>query len=103
MSARTKGAKPRRTTELSQDKLARAIAHPIRRAILDLMEATEEPLSPSKMVGPLGQPIGNVSYHTRILVRLGVLRETKKKQVRGAIEHYYRPTVKIGEIPVEPA
>lgn len=91
----------RRTTELSQADAAKAISHPLRVQILKTLHSTEEPISPSKLCVLLDQPIGNVSYHIRILHKLGAVKEVKTKQVRGAIEHYYRPTVKIGEIPVE--
>jgi hypothetical protein len=35
-----------------------------------------------------------VSYHTRILARLGCVELVKTKQVRGAVEHYYRAVVR---------
>jgi hypothetical protein len=54
----------------------------------------ERVASPSDLAAELGEPIGNVSYHTRILARLGCVELVKTKQVRGAVEHYYRAVVR---------
>ncbi len=34
--------------------------------------------------------MGNVSYHVKKLVSLGVVELVDKRQVRGAVEHFYR-------------
>ena len=84
---------------------ARLITHPLRRQLLQ--HYAEHEASPSDLadryqsghlagkarsrhkIAGMG-PIGNVSYHTRILHAAGAIRLTRTKQVRGAIEHYYR-------------
>jgi hypothetical protein len=35
-------------------------------------------------------PLGNVSYHARVLARLGCIELVDTVQRRGALEHYYR-------------
>src|SRR3954452_14146854 len=73
-------------------KLVRAIAHPLRLRLLTIFN--ERVASPSDLAAELGEPIGNVSYHTRILARLGCVELVRTKQVRGAVEHYYRAVVR---------
>ena len=50
-------------------RLVRAIGHPLRLRLLTIFN--ERVASPSDLAAELGEPIGNVSYHTRILARLG--------------------------------
>jgi DNA-binding transcriptional ArsR family regulator len=73
-------------------RLVRAIGHPLRLRLLTIFN--ERVASPSDLAVELGEPIGNVSYHTRILARLGCVELVKTKQVRGAVEHYYRAVVR---------
>jgi DNA-binding transcriptional ArsR family regulator len=73
-------------------RLVRAIGHPLRLRLLTIFN--ERVASPSDLAAELGEPIGNVSYHTRILSRLGCVELVKTKQVRGAVEHYYRAVVR---------
>ncbi len=81
------------TTKTGVDqKLVRAIGHPLRLRLLTIFN--ERVASPSDLAAELGEPIGNVSYHTRILARLGCVELVKTKQVRGAVEHYYRAVVR---------
>jgi DNA-binding transcriptional ArsR family regulator len=46
--------------------------------------------SPSDLADELDAPLGNVSYHVRILAQLGLLKLVRKRPRRGAIEHYYQ-------------
>jgi DNA-binding transcriptional ArsR family regulator len=81
------------TTKSGVDqRLVRAIGHPLRLRLLTIFN--ERVASPSDLAAELGEPIGNVSYHTRILARLGCVELVKTKQVRGAVEHYYRAVVR---------
>ena len=73
-------------------RLVRAIGHPLRLRLLTIFN--ERVASPSDLATELGEPIGNVSYHTRILARLGCVELVRTKQVRGAVEHYYRAVVR---------
>jgi DNA-binding transcriptional ArsR family regulator len=73
-------------------RIVRAIGHPLRLRLLTIFN--ERVASPSDLAAELGEPIGNVSYHTRILARLGCVELVKTKQVRGAVEHYYRAVVR---------
>lgn len=73
---------------MKPDQAHRLAAHPLRYRLLQRYARGEG--SPSDVAAELGEAIGNVSYHTRILARAGAIAPTRTKQVRGAIEHYYR-------------
>jgi DNA-binding transcriptional ArsR family regulator len=49
--------------------------------------------SPSELADALGEPLGNVSYHVRVLRELDCLELVRTKPRRGALEHFYRATV----------
>lgn len=70
---------------------AKAASHPIRLQILAALEE-EEPRSPSELSQELDDALGTISYHIRVLERLGAVREVKQRQVRGAVEHFYSRT-----------
>jgi hypothetical protein len=42
----------------------------------------------------LGEPLGRVSHHVRVLLRLGAIELVGTEPRRGAVEHYYRPLVR---------
>jgi len=80
-------------SELSQADAAKAVAHPLRAAILERLQDREA--SPIELAREMKEPIGNVSYHVRALHRLGAIRLVRQRQVRGAVEHYYTASVRI--------
>jgi DNA-binding transcriptional ArsR family regulator len=51
--------------------------------------------SPSELATLFGNSVGDVSYHVRALVDLGVVKLVRVRQVRGALEHFYTATVRI--------
>lgn len=73
---------------------AKAIGHPIRVAMLEKMK--RENWSPKQLSDELEMPIGNVSYHMRLLNDLGAVKLVDTAQRRGATEHFYQATHKIG-------
>lgn len=74
--------------EITDSQLAKALAHPLRVAILGVLE--ERTASPSELAADLDASLGVVSYHVRTLARLGLVNLVDTRQRRGAIEHYYR-------------
>lgn len=74
--------------DITDPQLAKALAHPLRVAILGELE--ERTASPSDLAATLGAPVGNVSYHVRTLARLGLVKLVDTQPRRGAVEHYYR-------------
>jgi DNA-binding transcriptional ArsR family regulator len=75
-------------TDIHDPRLVKALAHPLRVQILGMLQ--DRTASPSDLAQELDAPLGNVSYHVRILAQLGLLKLVKKRPRRGAIEHYYQ-------------
>jgi DNA-binding transcriptional ArsR family regulator len=68
--------------------LVRALSHPLRVEILQVLNEREA--SPNELMDVLEQPLGNVAYHARVLEKCGVIEEIRTAQRRGAVEHYFR-------------
>src|SRR4051794_13068602 len=73
----------------TQNRLV-AMSHPLRARVLKVLN--ERVASPKEIADELGEPIPNVSHHAKRLVQLGCAELVDKRQVRGAIEHFYRAT-----------
>ena len=73
-------------------KLMKALAHPLRQQLL--MALSERVASPSELAEELGEPLGNVSYHVRMLVDLGCIELVSTTPRRGALEHHYKAVVR---------
>ena len=78
-------------------KLVRALAHPVRIQILEIL--SERVASPNMIAIELETGLSHVAYHTRALDRCGCLELVQTAQRRGATEHFYkaRPRVFIGD------
>lgn len=70
--------------------LIQAYAHPLRVSILALFDDGASELSPVEIAKTLDAPLGNVSYHVRILADLGIIRCTRTSPARGAVAHHYK-------------
>jgi DNA-binding transcriptional ArsR family regulator len=81
--------------DITDPKLAKAYAHPLRIQILALLD--NRVASPREIATEFGTPLSNTSYHVRQLVALGFLELVSRTARRGAIEHHYtaklRPTI----------
>lgn len=68
------------------------LMHPTQLAVIEAMLWVETPLSPAQLVrvfdGQMQLP--SVAYHVSRLIDLGVLKRTGTRQVRGAVEHFFR-------------
>ena len=73
------------------ERLAKALSHPLRQRILQRLNEGGI-RSPNELSRELGDPLGNVSYHVRILRVLDCVELVRTEQRRGALEHYYRAT-----------
>jgi DNA-binding transcriptional ArsR family regulator len=86
-------AKPiARTREELDPRIVRALSHPIRHKVL--VALNERVASPKELAAELGEPLGNVSYHTRVLAQLGCIELVSTTQRRGALEHHYRAVMR---------
>jgi DNA-binding transcriptional ArsR family regulator len=72
-------------------RMAKAMAHPLRGRIL-MHLSNHGTASPADLSRVLGEPIGNVSYHVRMLLDLDCVELVDTRQRRGAVEHFYRAT-----------
>ncbi|HKP89632.1 MAG TPA: winged helix-turn-helix domain-containing protein [Thermoleophilaceae bacterium] len=81
--------------DITDPKLVKAYAHPLRIRILSVLD--NRVASPSEIAEELGTPLSNTSYHVRQLASLGLVELVNRTARRGAIEHYYtasvRPTI----------
>jgi hypothetical protein len=73
-------------------RVVKAIAHPLRHRLL--LAFNERVASPNELAKLLGEPLGNVAYHTRILLDLEAIELVDTAQRRGATEHYYRASMR---------
>jgi DNA-binding transcriptional ArsR family regulator len=80
------------STSTVDTKLMKALAHPLRQQLL--MALSERVASPSELAEELGEPLGNVSYHVRMLVDLGCIELVSTTPRRGALEHHYKAVVR---------
>lgn len=84
--AKTEKSKAK-TTEVVDQRLVKALSHPLRAQILSLLnERTASPVELSKL---LGERLTNVSYHVRQLQKYGCIELVEERPVRGANEHFY--------------
>jgi DNA-binding transcriptional ArsR family regulator len=75
--------------KLSLDqRLMKALAHPLRVVILDLLNKAE--WSPRELERELGEGLSQVSYHVKVLKDFELIEMTRTEPRRGAVEHYYR-------------
>jgi DNA-binding transcriptional ArsR family regulator len=75
-------------TSISDPRLVRALAHPLRLRILSVLE--RRVASPKELAHEIGAPLTHVSYHVRQLAQLGVIELERTTPRRGAVEHHYR-------------
>jgi DNA-binding transcriptional ArsR family regulator len=75
------------TDDITDPRLAKALAHPLRLEIL--RHLGDRTASPSEIAAEIGAPLTNVSYHVRKLRALGLIKLVRKTPKRGVVEHYY--------------
>lgn len=79
-------------------QLIRALNHPLRVEILRVL--SEQVASPNIVSKVLRKPLGDVSYHMKVLLDCDCVEEVRQGQVRGATEHFYRakPSSSLGSL-----
>lgn len=78
-----------RKSSAEQAGYLKALSHPLRMQILH--ELNHGMASPKEIADRLGESIGMVSYHVRMLEELGCIELADTKFRRGAVQHFYRP------------
>ena len=72
--------------------VAKALSHPLRQRLL--IAYNQRPSSPSEAAERLGEPLGNVAYHTKRLLEHGCLELVGTSPGRGGVKHTYRATLR---------
>lgn len=76
---------------MNWERLARANTHPLRVSILEVLGIDGgRTLSPKDLSLELQAPLSTVNYHVTELRHSGLVEVVDERQVRGAIEHFYR-------------
>jgi DNA-binding transcriptional ArsR family regulator len=83
-------SKPKSATPESSGRLFKILSHPLRHRILTSLHEMEEG-SPTQLADRLDEPVGNVSYHVKVLAEADAIELTRTEPRRGALEHFYRP------------
>jgi len=71
-------------------RLVRALGHPVRVYALNILN--ERVASPNEISKELGESVGHVSYHIKVLRECECVELVDTAPRRGAMEHYYRAT-----------
>jgi DNA-binding transcriptional ArsR family regulator len=82
----------RKKSDVLDERLVKAISHPIRHRVLVLLN--QRVASPNEIAGELGESLGRVSYHVRQLAEVGAIELVRTEPRRGAVEHFYRATAR---------
>jgi DNA-binding transcriptional ArsR family regulator len=73
---------------LAERWFVRALSHPVRIEILELLNEREA--SPTEMKRILGCTLNLINYHLKVLQDCGCVEISRTEPVRGAVKHYYR-------------
>jgi DNA-binding transcriptional ArsR family regulator len=78
------------TNDTARAKRLSALAHPIRLEVLTMTESV--PISASEAAVALGEPLGTVAYHFRVLHTAGLIELVSTERRRGSVESFYQAT-----------
>jgi DNA-binding transcriptional ArsR family regulator len=84
---KSKAKKRSKATGVDQ-RLVKALAHPLRVEILGILN--ERMASPNELSKELDEGLSQVSYHVKVLKDFECIEMVKTEPRRGAVEHYYR-------------
>src|SRR3954462_13970381 len=82
----TKRPKPRKKDGVLDERIVKAISHPIRHRVLVLLN--DRIASPNEIANEIGESLGRVSYHVRQLAEVGAIELVRTEPRRGAVEHF---------------
>lgn len=80
----------------------RAMAHPLRSTILDLV--LERAATVSELASAVGRPKSTVAHHVGVLVDAGLLQVVRTRRVRAIDERFYGRTARlffVGQVPLD--
>jgi len=91
MTVKKQKKQPPAKKEVDQ-RLIRALGHPVRDRILRALN--DRVASPAELAKEWGEPVVNVAYHFRVLRDCDAIELVRREQRRGALEHFYRATLR---------
>jgi DNA-binding transcriptional ArsR family regulator len=89
----SKAAGPTRDEAAVDVKLMKALGHPVRQRILQELTRSEES-SPSQIAQAIDEPLTNVGYHARVLVKCDAIELVRTEVSGSSVEHFYRAKVR---------
>lgn len=92
MAAKTKTKMKKGKSSGVDQRLVKALAHPLRVQILTILN--ERMASPNELSKELDEGLSQVSYHVKVLKDFECIEMVKTEPRRGAVEHYYRATAR---------
>lgn len=93
MAAKSKTKTKRRSKAGVDQRLVKALAHPLRVEILGILN--ERMASPNELSKELEEGLSQVSYHVKVLKDFECIEMVKTEPRRGAVEHYYSAVQRI--------
>lgn len=91
-------AKPK-STGPEEEALLFLLQHPLRRRLLKLCVEAKGTCSPKELMVAVNRDISIVGYHVRVLAEHGALTLVESKARRGAVEHFYKATSLVENVP----
>jgi DNA-binding transcriptional ArsR family regulator len=92
LAAKTKTKTKTKSKGGVDQRLVKALAHPLRVEILTILN--ERMASPNELSKELEEGLSQVSYHVKVLKDFECIEMVKTEPRRGAVEHYYRATAR---------
>jgi DNA-binding transcriptional ArsR family regulator len=86
---------------LSSPAQVRALGHPLRTTILQLLH--ERAATVSELAAAVGRPKSTVAHHVDVLTRTGLLRVVRTRKVRAIEERFYGRTARMFYVAAEPS
>jgi DNA-binding transcriptional ArsR family regulator len=75
------------------------LQHQLRKRLLRLYVGARGKRSPKELTIPVNKSVSLVGYHVRVLAKHGAVEIVAEQPRRGAVEHFYRATPLIDDVP----
>jgi len=90
----------KRSPRNPEEALLFVLRHPLRKRLLRLYLQAAGTLSPKQLTLLVNEPkISNIGYHVRALAENGAVELVQTVPRRGAVEHFYKATNLVNEVP----
>lgn len=89
----------KRKPAAQEDALLHLLRHPLRKRLLRLYVEAKEKRSPKELAVPVNKPVSRVGYHVRVLAAYGAVELVAERKRRGSIEHFYKATSLVDDVP----